>query len=111
MFTKPENWNKLTAKEKMEARFNSWQSLAVEFASPEVKQAYQQRIQMIKDATYLKKPERIPIIPGLAFIRPNTAASPSRKRCMTTTSWARPGRNLMPTLCRRPGHLQPRWAG
>lgn len=63
MFTAPENWNKLTPKEKMEARFNSWMSLPLEFASPEVKQAYQYRVQLIKDVTYLKKPERIPVIP------------------------------------------------
>ena len=67
MLTKPENWNKLTPKERMEARFNSWQSLGVEFASPEVKQAYQQRVQMIKDATYLKKPTRVPVIPWLGI--------------------------------------------
>jgi hypothetical protein len=47
----------------MEARFNSWQSLNIEFASPEAKQAYKQRVQIIKDVTYLKKPERVPIIP------------------------------------------------
>lgn len=63
MFTKPENWNKLTPKEKMEARFNSWMSLNIEFTSPEKAQAYKQRVQMIKDVTYLQKPERIPIIP------------------------------------------------
>jgi hypothetical protein len=63
MFTAPENWDKLTPKEKMDARFNSWKSLEVEFASPGVAQAYQQRIQLIKDATDMKKPERVPIIP------------------------------------------------
>ncbi len=63
MFTAPENWNQLSPKEKMDARFKSWQNLAIEFTSPEAKEAYQQRIQMIQDVTYLKKPERIPIIP------------------------------------------------
>lgn len=63
MFTKPENWSKLTPKEKMEARFESWMSLNIEFASPETKQAYKQRVQMIKDVTQLKKPERVPVIP------------------------------------------------
>jgi hypothetical protein len=63
MFTIPENWHKLTPQEKMEARFNSWMSPKIEFASPEAAQAYKQRVQLIKDVTYLKKPERIPIIP------------------------------------------------
>jgi len=63
MFTMPENWNTLTSKEKMEARFKSWMSLDMKFASPEAAKGYKQRIQMIKDVTSLKKPERIPIIP------------------------------------------------
>ena len=63
MFTVPENWNKLTSQEKVEARFNSWMSPDVEFAGPEAKQGYKDRIQRIKDAAYLKKPDRVPIVP------------------------------------------------
>ena len=47
MFAIPENWGDLSPKERMEARFESWMGLEVEFASPEVKQAYKQRVQYI----------------------------------------------------------------
>ena len=50
MFAMPENWSKLTPKEKQEARLNSWGSAKIEFASPEAEQGYRQRAQMIKDA-------------------------------------------------------------
>ena len=63
MFNIPENWSDLTPTEKREARFNSWMSAEIEFATPEAAQAYKQRIQRIKDVTDLKKPDRIPIIP------------------------------------------------
>jgi len=51
MFTKPANWNKLTPRERMEARFQSWSSPQIQFASPEAEQRYKQRIQMVKDVT------------------------------------------------------------
>lgn len=65
MFTAPENWNKLSPKEKMEARFNSWQAAKIEFATPEAEREYKHRIQLIKDVTGLKRPDRIPIIPWI----------------------------------------------
>lgn len=65
MFAIPENWGDLSPKERMESRFESWMSLDVEFASPEVEQAYKQRVQMVKDVVELKKPERIPVIPWI----------------------------------------------
>ncbi|GAK54876.1 hypothetical protein U27_01707 [Candidatus Vecturithrix granuli] len=65
MFTIPENWNTLSSKEKMEARFASWMSSRNDFATPEAKQAYIQRIRMIQTVTNLKTPERVPIIPWM----------------------------------------------
>jgi len=63
MFAIPENWNKLTPKEKQEARLNSWVSAKIEFASSEAEQGYRKRAQMVKDVVQLKKPERVPVIP------------------------------------------------
>ena len=37
----------------------------MEFASPEVAQAYKQRVQMVKDVVELKRPERVPVIPWI----------------------------------------------
>ena len=37
------------------------------FASPEAQQAYQGRVQMIKDVVQLKKPVRIPVCPNTGF--------------------------------------------
>lgn len=63
MFAIPENWSELTPRERQEARFNSWMGAEIEFASPEAEQGYKQRLQMIKDAIQLKKPERVRVIP------------------------------------------------
>jgi hypothetical protein len=63
MFAIPENWSKLTPKGKMQARFDSWMSPAIQFASPEAAQGYRRRIQMVKDVTDLNTPERVPVIP------------------------------------------------
>jgi hypothetical protein len=63
-----ENWQKMNADEKMESRFNAWYAAeAVEFANPEAKQAYQERVQMVKDVIQLKKPTRIPVAPNTGF--------------------------------------------
>jgi uroporphyrinogen-III decarboxylase len=68
MFDLPENWGELSPDEKFEARFASWMSAReIEFASPEAEQGYKQRTQMIKDATQLKKPERVPVCPNIGF--------------------------------------------
>jgi hypothetical protein len=63
MFTPPENWNELTPKERMDARFASWMAPDFEFATSEAASGYRQRIQMIKDVTELKQPARVPVIP------------------------------------------------
>jgi len=62
-----DNWDKLSAQEKYEVRFNEFMNPAIEFASPEAEQAYKQRVQMIKDAIELKKPERVPISLSVGF--------------------------------------------
>jgi uroporphyrinogen-III decarboxylase len=59
---------KMTPAKKMESRFAGWQAAeGVEFAAPEVKQAFQDRVQMIKDAVQLKKPTRVPVCPSIGF--------------------------------------------
>ena len=63
-----ENWQKMTPDEKMESRFDAWITAeGVEFADPEAKQAYQERVQMVKDVVQLKKPTRIPVAPNTGF--------------------------------------------
>jgi len=39
----------------------------IEFASPAVQGAYERRVQMLIDVITLKKPERIPVCPGMGF--------------------------------------------
>jgi hypothetical protein len=54
--------------EKHETRFAEWKSpQGLEFASLEVKVAYQERIQMVKDVVELKKPARVPVCPSVGF--------------------------------------------
>ena len=62
-----ENWDKLTPEQRFEKRFEVWQNPDVEFASPEVKAEYQERVQMFKDAIQLKKPSRPPVAPWIAL--------------------------------------------
>ena len=57
-----ENWNKLTPREKFDARFKDWMSApGIQFASPEIERAYDERTQLFRDAVQLKKPKRVPI--------------------------------------------------
>ncbi|MCX8063151.1 MAG: hypothetical protein N3D16_11275, partial [Anaerolineales bacterium] len=61
-------WNKLSPQEKYETRFKAWmEAEGVPFATPEAKQAFQQRAQMLKDVIELKKPVRIPVCPIIGF--------------------------------------------
>ena len=54
-----ENWSELTSCERFEERFKRWMNPpGVEFASSEVRQAYVERTQIIKEAIELKKPAR-----------------------------------------------------
>ncbi|MFN2140123.1 MAG: uroporphyrinogen decarboxylase family protein [Candidatus Promineifilaceae bacterium] len=64
MFTQPNNWSKLTAQEKREARFASWMDTEKrQFDSPEAEGEYKLRAQRIKDVIDLKEPDRVPITP------------------------------------------------
>lgn len=57
----PENWDKLTPDEKLEARFAGWMSIDnKEFAVPEAAQVYQRRTKRYYDIIKLKQPDRIP---------------------------------------------------
>ncbi len=61
-------WQKLTPVEKFEERIKMWLApQGVEFASPEMEQAYQRRVKVIKDVIQLKKPERVPVCPIIGF--------------------------------------------
>lgn len=57
-----------SADQKYEERFRAWMSPAnVPFANPEVEKSYRHRVQLIKDAVELKKPDRIPVCPVIGF--------------------------------------------
>jgi hypothetical protein len=62
-----EDWDRLTPEERFEKRFEVWRNPDIEFASPEVKAEYQERVQMFKDAIQLKKPSRPPVAPWVAL--------------------------------------------
>lgn len=52
-----------TSEQKMEALFAAWMSTeGKSFASPEVAQTYQRRVQRFKDVVQLKKPDQVPTI-------------------------------------------------
>ena len=58
-------WEALTPTQKFEERARQWKfPEGVEFASPEVAQAYQQRVQRFLDVVQLRKPDRIPVCPS-----------------------------------------------
>ncbi len=63
-----ENWQKLSPSDKFEAHFGEFMSpQGMPFASAEVKLAYEQRVQMIKDVVQVKKPTRVPVCPTVGF--------------------------------------------
>ena len=65
--------------EKLTQRLAQWKAAeGVEFASPQVKQAYQQRVQMLTDAILLKKPERVPVMINAGFFPLSYAGFTSR---------------------------------
>jgi uroporphyrinogen-III decarboxylase len=65
MFT--DDWNALTPDQRFAARFDAWAEPAVEFASPEVRQAYLERVQLFRDVVQLRKPARVPIAPWMGL--------------------------------------------
>ena len=66
--TLPENWNELTPDERLQYRLDAWQDLPLEFASPEVAQAYRDRVRLYRDVLDLKKPATVPIAPWIGLL-------------------------------------------
>ena len=65
MFT--DDWNELSPDQRFAARMDAWKNAPIEFISPQVKQAYQDRVQLFRDAIELKKPDRVPIAPWVGL--------------------------------------------
>ena len=65
MFT--DDWNELTADQRLNTRLDSWQNVPIEFASPEVRQAYIDRVQLWRDVIALRKPAHVPIAPWIGL--------------------------------------------
>jgi len=64
MFVRPDNWSKLTAAERRQARLAGWMSTeGREFSSPEAKETYTRHAQRVADIIALKKPDQVPILP------------------------------------------------
>jgi hypothetical protein len=62
-----EDWKDLDARQRYEARMDAWANPAVEFESDAVKQQYQDRVKLLRDAVELKKPARVPIAPWMSL--------------------------------------------
>jgi hypothetical protein len=66
MFT--EDWATLTPDQRFAARMAAWREPdGVAFASDEVRDAYRERVQLMRDAIELKKPARVPIAPWMGL--------------------------------------------
>ncbi|HXX00656.1 MAG TPA: uroporphyrinogen decarboxylase family protein [Candidatus Acidoferrales bacterium] len=51
-----------------EERAKAWKSAeGIDFISPAVRDSYERRVQMFIDVITLKKPERVPVFPGMGF--------------------------------------------
>ena len=66
--TLPDDWNELSPDERLQARLDAWQNVPIEFASPEVAQAYRDRVQLYRDVLALKKPATVPIAPWIGLL-------------------------------------------
>ena len=68
-FTRPENWGQLTADGRIKYRLDNWEQAAdIPFISPATKAAYQQRVQVLRNAIELKKPQkRVPAVPIMSM--------------------------------------------
>lgn len=58
MFTKPENWNKLSPLERRKLRLDYWQNTPVEFISPEAEANYKVRIDRLRKTYDMAYPDR-----------------------------------------------------
>jgi hypothetical protein len=60
MFTKPENWNRLSPEERRKLRLDHWEeSKGLQFISPEAEAKYRERIHRLRMAYDLATPDRI----------------------------------------------------
>ena len=59
MFTRPENWNELSALERRKARLDAWQNKPVEFISPEAEANYKERIDRMRKTYDMEPHDRI----------------------------------------------------
>ena len=48
MFTRPDNWNKMSPLERRKARLDAWQNAPVQFVSPEAEANYKERIERLR---------------------------------------------------------------
>ncbi len=48
MFTRPDNWSKLSPLERRKVRLDAWQNAPVEFVSPEAEANYKERIERLR---------------------------------------------------------------
>jgi len=60
-----DNWNELTPEQRYEARMQAWfaSEANIDFVSDEARNAWRERMQMLRDAIELKKPKRVPVLP------------------------------------------------
>jgi hypothetical protein len=58
----------LSPQEKLNARFNAWlEAETIQFTSPQAKNSYRERVQRLIDVIQLRKPDRVPVAPRVAF--------------------------------------------
>ena len=77
--TLPDNWNELTPDQRLQVRLDAWQNIPIEFATPEVAEAYRDRVQLYRDVLDLKKPATVPIAPGSASCRSASSGTPAKQ--------------------------------
>ena len=68
MFTKQENWSKLTWQQKREERFKRWLSPDIKFKSKKAEKLYKARTTRFIKAIQLEEPDRVPcMLPSGVF--------------------------------------------
>jgi hypothetical protein len=101
MFTSPANWNKLSARDRREARFASWMSTEGKpMATPQAKETYARHTQRVKDIIDLKKPDRVPLLPFMGgFFAQYSGITPHDVMYdydKYTTAWLKYNRDFKP---------------
>ena len=62
MFTRPDNWNKMSPLERRKARLDAWQNAPVPFISPEAEASYRARVTRFIKVIRLEEPDRVPVM-------------------------------------------------